>query len=145
MAVKFDKILGELRENDLSGEISIGDDGEIILGSGVVLGEAITAPTLVANTDNLLVPDIQTAIMLRVISTGNYSLTGVVPANDTKAWMLFITNVGANNITLKNNDAGSLSTNRFLVGGNKTLQTDEGILLYYDPISKRWRGAGIII
>lgn len=127
-----------------SGGISTGNQGELVLDSGVVLGEALTI-TINMNTDDLVVTDIETAIVLRINSTGNYTLSGIVPSDITKAWMLFVTNVGAGNISLKNNDIGSTAENRFLLGGNKTIQTDEGILLFYDPISNRWRGSGILI
>lgn len=126
------------------GGIETGDQGEITLGSGVVLGTALTA-TINANTDNLVVPNIETAIVLRLNVTGNYSLTGLTPANITKAWMLFVANIGTGNLSIKNNDPASLAENRFILGSNKTIQSDEGILLFYDPISNRWRGSGILI
>lgn len=125
--------------------ITQGTDGEISLESGIVLGTAVTPPALTGNTNNLVIANIQTAIIIRLSSTGNHGLTGLVPFNDNKAWMLFLTNVGTRNIILKNNDAASSANNRFLIGGNKKIQQDEGILLFYDPISKRWRGSGILI
>lgn len=125
--------------------ITQGTDGEISLESGIVLGTAVTPPALTGNTNNLVITNIQTAIIIRLSSTGNHRLTGLVPFNDNKAWMLFLANVGTGNIILKNNDAASSANNRFLIGGNKKIQQDEGILLFYDPISKRWRGSGILI
>jgi len=125
--------------------ITQGTDGEISLESGIVLGTAVTPPALTANTNNLVVTDIEKAIVLRLGSIGNHDLTGLVPFNSSKAWMLFVANIGPGNIKLKNNDAASSANNRFLIGGNKKIQQDEGILLFYDPISKRWRGSGILI
>lgn len=125
--------------------IETGSNGEIILNSGVSLGTAVTPPILNANTNDLVITGIETAIVVRLSTSGNYSLTGIEPKDDTTAWMLFIANVGTNNIALKNNDANSLAVNRFLIGGDKNIQPDEGILLFYDPVTKRWRGSGILI
>jgi hypothetical protein len=121
-----------------------GDDGETNFPSGVTLGTAISY-TITANTNNLVVPDIETAIVLRLTSTGNFSLTGLVPFNNAKAWMLFIVNVGVKNIIFPDNSASSAAQNRWLLGANKTIQPNEGIICFYDPISNRWRGGGINI
>jgi hypothetical protein len=121
-----------------------GDDGETNFPSGVTLGTAISY-TITANTNNLVVPDIETAIVLRLTSTGNFSLTGLVPFNNAKAWMLFIVNVGVKNIIFPDNSASSAAQNRWLLGANKTVQANEGIIFFYDPISNRWRGGGINI
>lgn len=121
-----------------------GTDGETEFPSGVTLGDAVSA-TINANTNDLTVPNIETAVVLRLESTGNYSLTGLAPFNPNKAWMLFVVNVGTNNITIPDNSAASLAENRFLLGANKTIQKDEGIIFFYDPISNRWRGGGINI
>lgn len=124
--------------------VTTGDDGETNFPSGVTLGTAISY-TITANTNNLVVPDIETAIVLRLTSTGKFSLTGLVPFNNAKAWMLFIVNVGVNNIIFPDNSASSAAQNRWLLGANKTVQANEGIIFFYDPISNRWRGGGINI
>lgn len=143
MAVKFDLILGLLRQKDVAG-ITEGPDGEIILDTGVSLGTAITA-NISSDVDDFSVTDIEKAVVLRLNVTGNRSITGLIPFNTASAWMVFCANVGTGNLSIKNNDAGSTAENRFLIGGNKTIQTDEGILLFYDPVSLRWRGSGILI
>lgn len=127
-----------------SGGISTGNQNEIILGSGVVLGVSLTV-NIDADTNNLVVPNIETGVVLRLNVSGNYSLTGITPADTTKAWMIFLANVGVGNLAMKNNDIGSDPENRFLIGSNKNIQADEGILLFYDSVSDRWRGAGILI
>lgn len=124
--------------------ISVGSDGELEFGSGVTLGDAVSV-TITGNTNDLSVTDIEKAIVLRITSTGNYNLTGLVPFNATKAWMLFVVNVGTNNITFPDNSASSSANNRWLLGANKTVQPNEGIIFFYDPISNRWRGGGINI
>lgn len=125
--------------------ISTGTDGELQIVGGLTLGTAITPPSLTANTDNLLITGIEKAIVVRLSINGNYTLSGIVPFNATKAWMIYVCNVGNDNITLQDNAVGSTAQNRFLIGGNKVLQKDEGVLLFYDTVSTRWRAAGINI
>jgi len=142
--VIFVKGPGEQLTKTVSG-VESGPNGELSIESGLILGDANTPPSLAANTDDLAVTDIEKTIVLRLSASGNYSLSGLAPANDNFAYMVYISNVGTSNITIKNNSASSIAANRFLLGGNKTLQSDEGVLLFYDPVSKRWRGAGILI
>lgn len=137
------KVIGSNGETTRT--VKVGSDGEIEIDSGFTLGTAITPPSLTANTDNLLITDIEKAIVVRLSSNGNYTLSGIVPFNATKAWMIYVCNVGTRNITIQDNDASSTAQNRFLIGGNKTLQKDEGVLLFYDSVSTRWRAAGINI
>jgi hypothetical protein len=117
--------------------------GETVISGGLSFSEAKTV-VVSANTDDLNVVDLEKVAVLRLDFTANYSLTGIVVADPTKAVFLFIANVGSGNGTLKNNAAQSIAANRFLIGQNRILQSDEGILIVYDPISTRWRGAGII-
>jgi hypothetical protein len=124
--------------------VKVGSDGEIEIDSGLTLGLAINA-TITANTNNLVVTDIEKAIVLRLNSTGNFDLTGLVPFNNTKAWMIFVVNVGTNNISFRDNSASSTAANRFLLGANKSVQPNEGIIFFYDPVSSRWRGGGLNI
>ncbi len=125
--------------------ISNGSDGEVVFDTGVNLGTAVDAPLITANTNNLVIPNLETAIVIRLSSTGNFTLTGIVPFNASKAWMQFFVNIGTNNIQLSDNSASSTASNRFLMGASKTLQQNEGVLFFYDPISQRWRSAGINI
>ena len=59
---------------------------------------------------------------------------------------LYICNVGTHTITIKDaTGSSSSSNNRFLLGGDKNLQANEGIMLIYDDISLRWRSEAIQI
>ena len=101
--------------------------------------------SITANTNNLSVPVLDNFVLIHLTSTGNFSLTGLVPPDITLGWWMVIYNTGTNNIIFKNNDAGSTAQNRFLLGSDKTLQADEGIALIYDTDDLRWRSFGINI
>ena len=123
--------------------IITGPGGETIIDGGFILGDALTL-VINGNTDNLTDTELGNVVVLRLDFTGNFSLSGITPPDDTLTWMLYVVNVGIGNCSLKNNDAGSLPSARFLIGQNRNLQTDEGILFFYDSVSKRYRGSGII-
>ena len=123
--------------------IITGPGGETIIEGGFILGDALTL-VINGNTDNLTDTELGNVVVLRLDFTGNFSLSGITPPDDTLTWMLYVVNVGTGNCSLKNNDAGSLPSARFLIGQNRNLQTDEGILFFYDSVSKRYRGSGII-
>ena len=101
--------------------------------------------TITANTNDLLIPDLQGFTLIRVETTGNFSLTGLVPYDITLAIWVLLFNVGTNNLNIDNNSGSSSANNRFLIGTQKTLQADEGLALVYDPASLRWRSFGINI
>lgn len=66
-------------------------------------------------------------------------ITGVQAPNPVVAQSIFFCNVGSANITFRNDDSRSTDVNRFLLGGNRTLNSAEGIQLIYDDVDLRWR------
>jgi len=123
------------------------DDGNVVITSGInySVDATVTPPALTANTDDLLIDGLTTAVLLRLSSAGNYDLTGIIPPNLLASQELKIFNVGSNNIVIRNDSNRSDPENRFFLGGNRTIQTNEGVSVIYDPVSQRWRGTGIII
>ena len=120
----------------------------IIRVPGVITGAisyaetAITSVSIMANTNNLLVSDLDTFSLVEISSTGNFNLTGIVVPDSTKAWEVKMFNNGTNNIILKNNDAGSSPNNRFLNGADITCQPQEGFILIYRPSVLKWSCPG---
>lgn len=112
--------------------------------SGAIIYTNAADVTLVSNTNDLNIPNIASNVLIRITTQGNYSLTGIINP-DLLGRQIFIFNVGTNNLTLKNNDAGSSANNRFLLGSDRTVQANEGIAMVYDVVSLRWRGYGIIL
>lgn len=115
-------------------------NGTLVIEGGLVYGSSETV-NLNTNTNNLVVPNIQKTILVRINMTGNNDLTGIIPADSTKATEIVIVNVGTGTIIMKNNDVLSLAQARFLLGGNIIIQANEGIAVIYDPIDERWRSS----
>lgn len=109
--------------------------GEISIAGSTVL----TPPAFAANQNDYNPTGLQIASILRLTSTGANQITGIT-APDTARWkLLWITNIGASNITLVNASASSLATNRFATNGNTIVAPGASVILYYDQTAQRWR------
>src|SRR5207302_6631324 len=79
-----------------------------------------------------------TAGVLRLTTDALRNLTGLqagIPGQ-----VLLIHNVGAFDLVLNAQNAGSVATNRFALFGDLTLSADQFGILWYDGTSTRWRG-----
>lgn len=117
----------------------------VVINGGMVFGPAITQNITIPTNNDYIITGITGGVLVRLTSTGNFNITGLVNPDTTQGLWVIINNVGTNNITLNNNDAASLANNRFLLGTSKTLQPDEGITIIYDTVSLRWRPFGVNI
>jgi len=120
--------------------------GMFSLATGLALISQVTHPDLTANTNDLTVAGMGTAVVLNVdVDNGGSSvrLTGIQAPSPAYPQMLALINTDANGVggrlRLRENDAGSLAANRFLMGGNVNLDADEGTVLLYDVAASRWR------
>lgn len=111
----------------------------------VAFNGEITPTALSAHTNNYNPTGISTCNFLRISATGNYDLTGVAAPLTSINQAIYIVNIGTFSITLKNSSASSTAENRFLLGADKNLQQDEGIMIIYDQTSDRWRAASVNI
>ena len=119
------------------------NDGNIVVPGGLQFGGGYSSATLTGNTNNLLVADLSSSVLLRLETTGNYQLTGIVVPDSRKAFFFSIFNIGlSGNILFKNENAGSTDVNRFSLGGDVTVQPGEGLTFIYDPVDQRWRSPG---
>lgn len=91
------------------------------------------------NPTGLIVSGEFVKTVLRLSSTGANSITGIVAPPAGKWTSLILMNVGSGNITLQNNDVGSVAANRFLMNGNTILAGEESVQIIYDQTSQRWR------
>ena len=71
--------------------------------------------------------------------TGIHSTTCVGNPGAVGARVVVLWNVGAFDITLEDEDAGSDTFNRFALTGDYALVPDGSITIAYDPTSARWR------
>lgn len=82
----------------------------------------------------------QPTYILRLSSDVARDVTGIVaPSYDGQ--MVYILNVGTQNIVLQNQDTNSQEPNRFLSssGGDVTLAADGWAMAIYDQTTQRWR------
>jgi hypothetical protein len=113
--------------------------------SGSVSFNNTLTTSLSGDTNNYNPIGLSTCNFIRVTNTtgSNINLTGLKSPIPLTSQTIFICNVGVAQISLISNSVSSTVGNRFLLGGTKTLQNDEGIMLIYDPISLCWRSQAI--
>lgn len=95
-----------------------------------------TNPALTNHIDNY---NIGTGTYFRLTSNSTYEISGITGGYNGK--VLIITNAGANDLKLMNEDSGSLSQNRILtidVNYDKIF-VDQTVMLVYDTDVQRWR------
>ena len=108
---------------------------------------SLTPSALTGDVDNYNPSGLGSTNFLRLQTDGgNYTISGIAAPVPVVNQGIFIVNIGSTgNIQLLNNNSSSDTGNRFLIGGNKTIQDDEGIMLIYDDVSNRWRSQAIQI
>jgi len=101
--------------------------------------KGVTTPSqITSNQNNYLVPDTDLYTVIRLSSDASRDITGLVPHSDSAFHLLL--NVGSFNIVLVDESGSSTTTNRFsLPGGDLTIKPDEGVCVWYDGTSDRWR------
>jgi len=101
-----------------------------------------TPAQLLANTDNYAPGDYA---VLRMSTDAARNLTGV--AGGKKGRVLWMHNVGTQNLVLVHQSANSAAANRFIspTAANITLSAGDSARLYYDSTDSRWRIAVVTI
>lgn len=104
--------------------------------SGRLISPWNTRPELTANANDL---DLGKYRNVRISSDAARSITGILAGFDGEERL--VVNVGAFNITLENQDAGSTAENRLLCpgGADVVLAPDEAVKIVYDDTTDRWR------
>ena len=101
---------------------------------------ATTPATLTADTNNYAPAGFATASELRLSTDASRNLTGIT--GGTIGRLIFVHNVGAFNLVLKDEDAASTAANRFALPADLTLLPDTAAIFQYDNTSLRWRLLG---
>lgn len=138
----YDQIGDKTQIGDYNLTGSLGMSGSLQLQGGLQFDGTFGEATLTANTDDLVINNLVNSILVRLESTSNVQLTGIEVPDQTKTYFFTVFNVGTNNIIFKNNNVGSLNQNRFLLGGDVTVQGGEGLTLIYDPVDLKFRSPG---
>ena len=99
----------------------------------------VNSPTQWAgNQDNVTVPT--DATIMRVSAAGAIELNGLNPTDVANGRIMVIVNVGANAITLKDNNSGTANAGFILPGdADVILAADGSVTLMYDSASGGWR------
>lgn len=105
----------------------------------------LTPPAITVTQNNYNPTGLSTCNFLRLSSTANINITGLQAPIPLSNQAIYLVNIGTNQISIMDNDAGSLAPNRFLLGGSKVLQQNEGMMLIYDKTSAVWRSQSINI
>jgi hypothetical protein len=99
--------------------------------------EGVSSPSQITSNQNDYAVG-QAVTDLRLSTDASRDLTGIT--NGRKGRRLQLFNVGSFDLVLKN-DVTSTAANRFLLGADLTIGTNEGVVLWYDTTSSRWRCA----
>lgn len=95
----------------------------------------VTPDQVVANQNNYPLPE---GILVRLSTDAARTFTGFAGA---RSEVTVICNVGAQNIILAHQNAGSTAANRIIshTGADLTINADESVLIVYDFTTDRWR------
>jgi hypothetical protein len=128
-------------DGDIYAEGDLEIDGTAYFDGDAVCAKALSTTALspaeiTANTDDWAV---NTNSFVRYTADGEYDLTGIVAGLDGQR--LVLVNIGANKVTIKDQDGSSVAANRFLTntGGDLELTQDEVAEMIYDAQTARWR------
>lgn len=125
-------------------QIEVRTDGDkaMVTATGALHFASPLSAGLTGNTNDYAPTGLKTATRVELTATGAVDLTGIVaPADDGR--VLLVSNVGANTITLKDEDANSDAANRFALKADIALAADGGCILIYSTASSRWRCVGV--
>jgi len=110
--------------------------GDIITFEGeTAFADVISGATLNADANDYAAGD--GANVLRLTASTAVNITGI--AGGSAGRILFLYNVGSNNITLANANTSSSAANRFDIGKDFTIRASHGAAIQYDATSSRWR------
>jgi hypothetical protein len=109
--------------------------GSVVTGSFAMNG-IISPATITASQNDYAPTGIGTCNVMRLQSDAAWNITGIADTTSGRAILLF--NIGANNITLKDN-VTSTATYRFALNGDYVMGPDESAPIWYDPTTQRWR------
>lgn len=108
-----------------------------VLADTVAISGTITPAQITVDQNDYNPPGLSSASVLRLNSNATRTLTGI--AGGAAGRLLVLHNIGANDISLSDADAGSAAANRFALAENKTVTAGEAAVLQYDSTSSRWR------
>lgn len=136
----FDLVAQELSETGTP----TGPSYSLINVGGQTNLQVLTPSQITTNVNNYLSSgEIDNKTYLRLSSSTNVNITGLTAPTSSVYQLLYIVNVGSNDITLQKLNGSSLSNNRFDFNKNIKLMSKEGVTIIYDDILKKWVSPGV--
>jgi len=106
---------------------------------GIQLAGSTSPAQITSNQNDYNYTGLKRSFVQRWDSNASRDITGLLAGSAGEYKIIF--NVGANNIVLKHEDAGSTAANRFSLNADITLLPGNGAMIWYDTASSRWRVA----
>lgn len=97
----------------------------------------LTPAQIVANTNDYAPTGLVTASVLRLSTSGIFTVTGLAGASSGR--ILVLHNVGANAFILASESTSSTAVNRFALSHDLRLGLNQSVTLQYDATVSRWR------
>ena len=117
---------GTLRHGYFTGELK---------GGGLFATGIDTPATLTVNTNDWA-PQITNRSRIRASCNAGIAVTGMAGGTDGK--IIYLTNVGANTLTIRDESTSSVAGNRFSMNGDQLLPAGTTIQFIYDSLLTRW-------
>lgn len=105
-----------------------------------LLSGDISPSQITSNQNDYNPTGLSTATVIRLSTDASRDITGIQGGADGR--ILILSNVGSNNIVLKNQDSNSTASNRFIFTSDVTLQANQAVMIQYDSTTSRWRLLG---
>ena len=109
----------------------------LALGGFTRISGIISPASFNSDQDNYNPTGLANCNVLRLTCTGNRDITGIEAQEDSR--MIILINIGGSTITLTDQDGSSLADNRFAMGTDRAINSDESVMIWYDGLSNRWR------
>lgn len=115
--------------------------GLATLPRAMAMNGVVSPAQITANQNDYAPADFANCAVLRLSSDAARDITGLAGGSHGRHVAVF--NTGAFNLTLKAENASSTAVNRFAASADVVLAPKEGVALWYDQTSSRWRVAAI--
>jgi hypothetical protein len=109
--------------------------------SSIALSSDLSPTSLSTSQNDYNPSNLATSSVLRLTSSADVDITGLQGGADGR--ILIIYNIGANKITLKDENASSTAANRFALTADVVIGPDQSVFIQYDSTSTRWRNMSL--
>lgn len=114
--------------------------GSTKVNTGFFLTGDLSPSQVTADQNDYNPTGLSTASVLRLSSDASRNITGLSGGGDGR--VIAIVNVGANPVTLRDENSSSAAANRFALGADFLLNAKQGAVLWYDSTDSRWKLLG---